>query len=58
MIPRCLEHTLEEEEGIRFDRHGCFVLEKVMSTAQFPGVIQALRLHGRQACTGGQNQAR
>lgn len=32
MIPRCLEHTIEEEEGIRFDRDGCFVLEKVMST--------------------------
>ena len=47
MIPRCLEHTLERGRGDPIRPGRFFVLEKVMSTVQFPGVTQALRLHGR-----------
>ena len=51
----CLEHTLTEEERIRFERDGYFVLEKVMSPAQVSGLAGAYDRIVTEACSGGQD---
>ena len=50
----CLEHTLTEEEKIRFERDGYFVLEKVMSAEQAAGLAGAFDRMVAEACSGGQ----
>ena len=50
-----LEHTLAEEERIRFERDGYFVLEKVMSPAQVAGLTGAFDRMVAEACSGGQD---
>ena len=51
----CLKHTLIEEERIRFERDGCFVLEKVISDAQVAGLTAAYDRIVAEACAGGQD---
>jgi ectoine hydroxylase-related dioxygenase (phytanoyl-CoA dioxygenase family) len=50
----CLKHALTEEERIRFERDGYFVLEDAMSTTQVAGLTEAYDRIVDEACAGGQ----
>ena len=51
----CLKHALTEEERIRFERDGYFVLEDAMSTTQVAGLTEAYDRIVDEVCAGGQD---